>query len=567
MKKRVISALLAIVMFFSMGCFVAPASAANAENTYISVFASPKGKGFSVWQSQSSQKKTFNVGDFIYIWGLLHNGNKKLYKSYASGKCNLTVSIYKPNGSCAYTYTYKNCDNNWIGHKLDVAGKWKIESKVSGALNGTAWSTITVKDNRNTYNDVFASPKGKGYSLSQARASESRTFNVDDYVYVWGYFHDVNNNLYKSYGSGTCNMTLSIYKPNGTCAFTYTYNNSDNNWIGCKLNVAGTWKIESKITGSLSGTNTQTITVKKNTGSSLSISGQSIPTSINQGSGFTCKGTITSNYNITKVVVRIVNSNGGVVSSATRYPNSKSYNIINLDSDVHFSYAKAGTNRYQIYATDAKGEKCLVNTAFEVKNDTVTSTVYGSPQIGKYNGKQFYVFSQRDKKWANEPYLKGTINGKYQDATVGTSACHLLSLVNATHWLSGKFIDPVWLARYAIDKGYRKNGSIDMAGLYKDISNNYGLTYGIKYAGYTSGEKRFTNLKKHLQDGEVAIGGGMGHVMAVVAYDSTTEKYLVLDSYGTTSRKTNNCWYIWKSSSQMTGKFGFSYFYFISKQK
>lgn len=75
--------------------------------------------------------------------------------------------------------------------------------------------------------------------------------------------HDANNNFYKSYGSDTCNMTLSIYRPNGSCAYSYTYNNSDNNWIGTRLDEAGTWKIQSKITGSLSGTNTRTITVKE----------------------------------------------------------------------------------------------------------------------------------------------------------------------------------------------------------------------------------------------------------------------------------------------------------------
>lgn len=115
---------------------------------------------------------------------------------------------------------------------------------------------------RNTYNDVFASTKGKGYSLNQAKASASSTFTEGQFVYVWGYLHDANNNLYKSYESGTCNLTISIYRPDGSCAHTSTYNNSDNNWIGRKLDKPGTWKIQSKVSGALSGTNTQTITVK-----------------------------------------------------------------------------------------------------------------------------------------------------------------------------------------------------------------------------------------------------------------------------------------------------------------
>ena len=232
------------------------------RNTYNDVFASVRGKGYSLNQARESASSTFRKGEFVYVWGYLHDAANNLYKSYGSGTCNLTLSIYRPDGSCAYTYTYNNSDNNWIGQKLDRTGVWKIQSRISGSLVGTNTQTINVKDtNRSTYNDVFASVKGKGYSLNQARESASSTFRKGEFVYVWGYLHDAANNLYKSYGSGTCNLTLSIYRPDGSCAHTYTYNNSDNNWIGRKLDMSGVWKIQSKISGSLVGTNTQTIIV------------------------------------------------------------------------------------------------------------------------------------------------------------------------------------------------------------------------------------------------------------------------------------------------------------------
>jgi len=234
-----------------------------ARDTYNDVFASTKGSGYSLNQAKAYASSTFTKGQFVYVWGYLHDVNNNLYKSYGSGTCNQIISIYRPDGTCAHTYTYKNSDNNWIGQKLDKPGTWKIRSKVSGALSGTNTQTITVKDPaRKTYNDVFASTKGSGYGLNQAKAYASSTFTKGQFVYVWGYLHDVNNNLYKSYGSGTCNQTISIYRPDGTCAHTYTYKNSDNNWIGQKLDKPGTWKIRSKVSGTLSGTNTQTITVK-----------------------------------------------------------------------------------------------------------------------------------------------------------------------------------------------------------------------------------------------------------------------------------------------------------------
>ena len=148
-----------------------------------------------------------------------------------------------------------------------ISGNWGYTSGIK-CTNGTqsGWVSLNYckynsSSSRSTYNDVFASVKGSGYSLSQGRSSQASVFQKGTFVYVWAYLHDINDNLYKSYGSGTCNMTLSIYRPDGSCAYTYTYKNCDNNWIGCKLDQTGTWKIQSKISGSLSGTNTRTITV------------------------------------------------------------------------------------------------------------------------------------------------------------------------------------------------------------------------------------------------------------------------------------------------------------------
>lgn len=303
--------------------------------------------------------------------------------------------------------------------------------------------------------------------------------------------------------------------------------------------------------------------------SKLTISGASTPGTLEQGKGFTCKGTISSNYKITKVTVGIWDQNGKQVTATSRTPNSYSYNINSLDGDVHFSYAKPGKNQYKIIATDEKTTKTLVSVWYTVKESQNGPSSYqgpysGTPQKGSFNGRQFLVFSQNDKNWKNEPYKKGDLNndGKLENATVGTSACHLLSLVNGTYWLSGKFIDPIWLARYAINGGYRTNGSINMKGLYSDISKNYGSKYGITYQGYSTS---FDVLKTNLKKGQIAIGGGMGHVMCIAAYNSGTDKYLILDSYPSSKRDTDKTWYIWKSRSQMTGKFAFSYFYFFSR--
>ncbi len=162
-----------------------------------------------------------------------------------------------------------------------VSGNWGYTASIKSTtgvkkgwvcLDYCTYKGSSGNSSRATYNDVFASVNGSGKSLSQARNTEATTFTKGTFVYVWGFLHDANNNLYKSYGSGKCNMTLSIYRPDGSCAYSYTYKNCDNNWIGQRLDQAGTWKIQSKITGSLSGTNTRTITVKENTSATYTLS-------------------------------------------------------------------------------------------------------------------------------------------------------------------------------------------------------------------------------------------------------------------------------------------------------
>ena len=71
--------------------------------------------------------------------------------------------------------------------------------------------SVTTREavySRATYNDVFATLKGSGYSLSQARNAVSNTFTVGQYMYIWAWLHDANGNLYKRRNSqyDACNL-------------------------------------------------------------------------------------------------------------------------------------------------------------------------------------------------------------------------------------------------------------------------------------------------------------------------------------------------------------------------
>lgn len=220
MTKKVISIVLVVITIFSTLAITASAASYSTGN-------------YAIAASNGSNVRT---------------GAGTNYSKVGAASKGITFYVSKVNGNWGYTSSIK-CTNG-------TKSGWVC-------LDYCSYKGSSGNSSRSTYNDVFASLKGSGYSLSQARNSEATSFKKGDFVYVWAWLHDANGNLYKTYGSGTCNMTLSIYRPDGSCAHTYTYKNSDNNWIGQKLDQAGTWKIQSKITGSLSGTNTRTITVKE----------------------------------------------------------------------------------------------------------------------------------------------------------------------------------------------------------------------------------------------------------------------------------------------------------------
>ncbi len=173
------------------------------------------------------------------------------------------------------------------------------------------------------------------------------------------------------------------------------------------------------------------------------------------------------------------------------------------------------------------------------------------------------VFSQTDSRWANHPYGFSNTAGT-QRATISSGGCGILSLVNAVYYLNGKFIEPNFLADYSVNNGHRVNGVGTALSLYEAFSKSYGSTYGIKYAGSTNS---YSTLESHLNSGGVAIGSAPGHLMAVVDYDSSTNKFLILDSFKSSNRYTYNTGYTWqtKSSCCNTPKLNFSTFILINK--
>ena len=131
------------------------------------------------------------------------------------------------------------------------------------------------------------------------------------------------------------------------------------------------------------------------TPSKLRITGVSRPTTLPEGSPFSCVGTILSNYRIKEVRVAVRNAAYETVSRHTAYPNSYSFSLGQIDDYIRFDHARAGKNLYIIWAKDEK-KSVMMTIPFTVKSSSSANT----PSSGSGGGSS-YVLGYASYKGVN----------------------------------------------------------------------------------------------------------------------------------------------------------------------
>lgn len=110
--------------------------------------------------------------------------------------------------------------------------------------------------------------------------------------------------------------------------------------------------------------------------STLKITDGTYPMDYQQGEGYSVKGIITSDYAITKVVIGAYKSDGTVGFEYKDYPNSKSFNIRDVDYSLPFSKLKSGTYTYKVMASDSEvSDVILLQHSFTVTGSAASSTL------------------------------------------------------------------------------------------------------------------------------------------------------------------------------------------------
>lgn len=138
----------------------------------------------------------------------------------------------------------------------------------------------------------------------------------------------------------------------------------------------------------------------------------------------------------------------------------------------------------------------------------------------------FTIQRQNISKWSSV-YVGG--------GTMYKTGCGIFSLINAVGCLTGKDMGVKSVADWAHDIGaYNVSGAegTTRSKLYPKVQAKYGAKYGFTVdcnggSGYWAGSSS-TTLKNHLKNGGVAVGHVPSHFIAIVGYNSSTNKYHIL---------------------------------------
>lgn len=195
-----------------------------------------------------------------------------------------------------------------------------------------------------------------------------------------------------------------------------------------------------------------------------------------------------------------------------------------------------------------------------IKPNYRTATWSFTRKFGK-NVDPYRNFLQYDPDWGSEEY--GNVRGDY-GGRMAAAGCGVVSIVNMVYSLTGQFIDPMVLADFAVEKGYRVIGSGTDDEIYRAAAKEFGEAYDFRFIKRSYNVYEMTNF---LKQGCVAVSYVPGHYVTIADYNEEEETYLVLDSHPIPRRPTSP-WGDWfKKDKFKSGGLRSSCYFIFEKAK
>ena len=314
--------------------------------------------------------------------------------NYAIKKIN---GYIKQNGSIVQSSTdtpdsksidvrYANLNNRLIFNNLatgnyilevyavDASGNAITVSKDFNVIGTTEKAESSLSINLEKYPVNLIS--GNGFGL---RGSVTSNYNVS---VVRGYVTNSNgqtvlsskdtpNSTYMDIRYANLNNNLVF---NNLSAGNYTLKVSATDASGKSIEISKDFRVE---------------TASSSDNSTLSINLEKYPVTLNIGSAYGLRGSITSNYNISVVRGYVTNSSGQTVLSSKDTPNSTYMDIkpSNLNWDLVFNNLSAGNYTMKVLAVDASGRTVEATKNFTVKTKEayVDNSANGNGVTGTVN--------------------------------------------------------------------------------------------------------------------------------------------------------------------------------------
>lgn len=234
---------------------------------------------------------------------------------------------------------------------------------------------------------------------------------------------------------------------------------------------------------------------------------------------------------------------GTKISGIYRRPDGTRWSgYISAGSDVYVLGTENGYTQVLYPTGSTSGEK-------PARGDNTWKLAWIKSDVAQHN----LVSKQNYSSWSSKRYGYKDEAGT-QPATIGSSGCGLLAIVNAIYYLNGQMVPPEVVAEYSLKYGYRPNGGGTYATLAKSFCKyeNRGQYYGVNYVATISGldEARayLTGNKKY-----AVIFNVQNHYVALVDYNASTQQFLVYDS-DVSGSWTNTKGYRWMKADEFTGR-------------
>lgn len=290
--------------------------------------------------------------------------------SASSNLTSVTVGVYDSNGKQVTGKTAEPNAKTYNVSKLDSAVEFNKLS--AGTYNYKVIASNGVNKNYELVNQTFTVSDGKDVMTIANGTNVPDTLKKGSMVTVKGVVtsassnmtsvtvgvYDSNKKLVTGKTAVPNTKTYDVSKLDNYVEFNkltdgnYTYmvfasNANNSNYVIVNKNfTVGNATSTSTNSAASNGDNS----AKTTKGITLT-NGTSIPETISKGKAVSVKGTVTANDTIKALTVAVYDSNNKLVTSKSVAPNSKSYDLKNVDKYIEFNKLGAGKYTYRVAVT------------------------------------------------------------------------------------------------------------------------------------------------------------------------------------------------------------------------